>query len=129
MVSPQHVNAQYRLVEILEAHGYLVIHDIPYVLQTKRFGNITYYPDVYASGKREIWIEVDGKVGHSSSRSYDNRETRKRECNRRGIEFYEFSTGEIVGGYRDSKGKKHKPHSSEFLIEALHLKNNSDNAT
>jgi hypothetical protein len=109
-------------------HGFVVDYDEFYVMDTDRFGEVPYHPDVRGvKGKREIVIEVDGKVGHSSQRSHNNRETEKREYKKRVIEFYEFSTGEIVGGWKDSNGHKHIPWSDAILCDFLKLKNTSDN--
>jgi hypothetical protein len=70
--------------------------------------------DIYAElwDNRKIAIEVDGKVGHSSKRSFDKRQAKTNYLASRGIELYGFPTGWVTG--------RHMLPDCTFL-EEMHL--------
>ena len=118
---PEHESAQEFFKQLLSIYEYECKLDYYYETGVKRAKGqrkaSEYYFDVYAEKATvagwffisehialPIWdiydiivIEVDGKDGHSSKRSYTNREFKKEFCNQKGFRFFAFPTKWIVG--------------------------------
>lgn len=109
-----HKKAVIRLIELLLEKGFQVEKDMQWKTgDPERV--LAYYPDVVAT--KTIVVEVNGKVGHSSKRSYENEQNAKAYFERLGIKMYTYSPQELVGnGWKDSKGRKHTPHKDEELF-------------
>lgn len=108
-----HKKAVRKLAKYLRAKGYKVETDKNWGVKSgDRVSN--YYPDITAT--KTIVIEVNGNVGHSSKRSYDNELNQKQFFELQDIHLHVYSPEEITGkGWTDSKGNKHRPHKpAEF---------------
>ena len=113
--SQQHFNAKLRLKDLLlkctPPPDYIVDE---YEYPNEQPGKWPYRFDVFASWDSglKIAIEVDGKVGHYSPRSYKKREHRAAYLRSKGIELYGYPTQWLVG-------KKALPDS--LFYEEMHL--------
>ena len=121
----KHVAAVNRLITLLRTNGFVVYKDMRVVVETTRQQDTradTYYPDVMAF-KPYAAIEVNGNVGHSSKRSYDNEQIQKQQFEAHDIKFFAYSPEELAGrGYTNSKGKRHKPHKDDLLLQEWGIK-------
>lgn len=108
----QHAAAVFRIMQLLHRKGAKVKKDKQHIVGSDRVK--AYFPDVTATWPG-IVVEINGPVGHSSKRSYDNEQNQKKFFNEQNIKFFTYAPTEIVGGWTDSKGRKHKPHSDDEL--------------
>ena len=119
----QHIAAVERLTELLQKKGFNVSKDMAWPVRVIDDDNDRvewYYPDVTAT--RTLVIEVNGKVGHSSQRSYQNELNQKAFFENKNIKFYTYAPTEISGrGWIDSKGKRHTIHSNIELYSDWNL--------
>lgn len=109
----QHANAVLRIMQLLYAKGARVKKDQKHTVNSDRVE--AYFPDVTATWS-PIVIEINGPVGHSSKRSYENELNQKKFFEDQGIKFFTYAPTEIAGkGWIDSKGKRHYPHTDQDL--------------
>ena len=110
----QHAAAVLRIMQLLHAKGARVKKDMEHAVKNSDRVQ-AYFPDVTATWPG-IVVEINGPVGHSSKRSYENELNQKKFFENQGIKFFTYSPTEIAGkGWTDSKGKRHKPHTDELL--------------
>lgn len=112
----QHAAAVLRIMALLYARGAKVRKDMEHKVRKKKSDRVqAYYPDVTAFW-HPIVVEINGPVGHSSKRSYENELNQKKFFKAQGIKFFTYAPTEIIGrGWLDSKGRRHKPHSDSDL--------------
>lgn len=110
---PKHHKATERLAKLLIDKGFAIDFDKRWgVPDNDRVSD--YYPDLTAT--LTFVFEVNGNVGHSSKRSFDNEQNQKKWFEGMGVRFFVYSPSELVGnGWIDSKGHKHKPHADKEL--------------
>ena len=115
----KHHKAALRLCKLLTAKGFVVEFDKQWQVQDNDRIS-AYYPDITAT--RTIVIEVNGSVGHSSKRSFENEKNQIRWFENQGINFFAYSPDELVGrGWMDYSMRIHKPHKDSLLYEEWKL--------
>jgi hypothetical protein len=108
-----HQKAKKRLYNLIAATGPKLIEQ-EYVYTNSIDPEYPWRFDLYAEfwNGRKIAVEVDGKVGHSSRRSYEKRRAKKLYLKTYGIELYGFPTKWIIG---------RKPVADMLFLEELGL--------
>jgi hypothetical protein len=93
-----HLKAKQRLYNLVNIIG------PKYIVQEYQYPNpfspeFPWRFDIYCElwDDRKIAIEVDGKVGHSSKRSFEKRQAKTNYLASRGIELYGFPTAWVTG--------------------------------
>jgi hypothetical protein len=135
--SPAHIKAQHRISTLLEDHYDIVIieHSMPtpnpkYVYDGEEFIIKPYDLDVYATALKynclckyaTLGIEIDGKVGHKTSKHQtirDTQRTKSLEQQYPHMTMKRFDTKQLVGrGYVNPKTKKRHKILTDYEIWA-----------
>lgn len=111
----KHHQAAERLAKLLMSRGFKVEFDR--IWKVNDNDRVTgYFPDITAT--LTLTFEINGNVGHSSKRSFENELNQKAFIEKQGAKFFAYSPGELVGkGWTDSKGNKHNVHKDSELYE------------
>ena len=93
-----HQKAKKRLYDLIAATGPRIIEQ-EYIYTNSLDPEFPWRFDVYAElwDGRKIGIEVDGKVGHTSKRSFEKRQAKTYYLASQGIELYGWPTKWIQG--------------------------------